>query len=74
MGKSYQKVIADKKHKMLAEATMSLYDTSLSIKQNLEVMQTFGIKISLSTLKRILKEKGIIKKRKREEAISSIEA
>ena len=74
MGKSYQKAISDKRHKMLAEATMSLYDTSLSIKQNLEVMQTFGIKISLSTLKRILKEKGIIKKRKREEAISSIEA
>lgn len=63
-GKSHQAVIAEKKHQLLVDAIMSLYNPSFTILQNLDAMQQNGLQISLSTLKRILKEKGITKNRK----------
>ena len=71
-GKSYQKAVAEKKHKLLVDAIIPLYNPSFTIQQNLDAMQLRGIQISLSTLKRILKENRIIKYRKRGTDTSSL--
>ena len=69
-GKSYQAVIAEKKHQLLVDAIIPLYNPSFTIIQNLEAFQQNGLRISLSTLKRILKEKGITKTRKKKEDVT----
>lgn len=65
IGKSYQKASAEAKHKMLVDAVLPLYNRDFTIKENLEAMQTKGLKLSLRTLKSILKEVGISKSRKK---------
>lgn len=65
IGKSYQKASAEAKHKMLVDAVLPLYNKDFTIKENLEALQNKGIKLSLRTLKSILKEVGISKSRKK---------
>lgn len=65
IGKSYQKASAEAKHKMLVDAVLPLYNKDFTIKENLEAMQNKGLKLSLRTLKTILKEAGISKSRKK---------
>lgn len=66
-GKSPQKAVAEKKRQMLVEAVMPLYDTSITLKQNVEVMRDSGLKISLRTLRRILDDLGIKRYNKRKD-------
>lgn len=65
LGKSYQKATAEVKHKMLVDAVLPLYNKEFTIKENLEALQTKGLKLSLRTLKTILREVGISKSRKK---------
>lgn len=64
-GKSYQKAIAENKHQGLVKAVTTLYNPSFTILQNLESMKEKGLKISLRSLKNILREQGLTKKGKK---------
>ena len=49
----------------------SVYDCNLTDKQNLEIMNEYGIKVSLITLKRWRKKNGITKKRNHPKSVST---
>ncbi len=55
LGISYQKAAAEYRFQEKAQEVLSVYDWSLTIKQNLDILRESGMSISMSTLSKIIK-------------------